>query len=185
MQKRFAPSRASEEMIVRSAANFLSPHRVTFDIGERAILDKVNSLVLDAGIPLVISEYHKHPKWDPDLFTDDGTKKEFQRHAAGKSKRTAAVCFRNGKFKFISLLLPVGKVIVREEGKNGGDIKMPFDDFWKAIKTEGCPLYGKDLICGEKWEQTLQDVLPPFLVYRSIGDLSKLVCFDPPRLCSF
>ncbi|GJJ75416.1 hypothetical protein EMPS_07774 [Entomortierella parvispora] len=160
-QKKFVPSKASEETIVRSAPNFLSPHRVNFDIGEQAILDKFNHLVLDAGIPLVISGYLEHPKWNPDLFTDEGTRKEFQRYASGKRIIT-----------------------VREEGKNGGDIKMPFDDFWKAIKTEGCPLYGKDLTCGAKWERALQSVLPPFFVYRGIGDLNKRSKGDDQKVSS-
>ncbi|KAF9343465.1 hypothetical protein BGX26_005688 [Mortierella sp. AD094] len=161
MQKKFAPSRASEATIVRSAPNFLSPHRVQYDIGEHALLERVNHLVLEQGIPLVISGYNKHPEWDLDLFTEEGTKKEFQRHAAGKRI-----------------------VTIREEGKNGGDIKMLFDEFWEVVKKEGCPLYGKDLVCGKKWERMLQDVLPPFLVYRGIDDLNKKFKGDGRKVSS-
>lgn len=74
-------------------------------------------------------------------------------------------------------MLFLGMIHVREQGKNGGEVMMEFDMFQKEIKKKGCRLYGKDLYCSKPWrDRVMGMILPPFLAYRGMEDLSKFTC---------
>ncbi|KAG0345520.1 hypothetical protein BG005_001270 [Podila minutissima] len=116
---------------------------------------------MSEGLPIVVFGYDKHVNWDKDMFSEEGTAKQFNRYVANKKK----VEGRTEKKRMI---------YVREQGKNGGDVLMEFDVFQKMIKETGCRFYGKDLHCSKPWRDRVMDmIVSPFLAYRGTDDLNK------------
>ncbi|KAG0250330.1 hypothetical protein BG011_008421 [Mortierella polycephala] len=113
-------------------------------------------VVVEQGMPLIIENWHKRPKWIRDLFTFSFLK---ENHG--------------------------DDVITCKDLRDGTDTNLQFKDYISGVhgfrhdKSRIQPpsnqlLYAKDVSCPEYWhDHLMNDIIPPFLAYRRAHDLNS------------
>ncbi|CDS01203.1 hypothetical protein [Sporisorium scitamineum] len=150
------------ESLVKDNDNFKPIEVVScLECSKEELEDLIIALVEHEGVPLVISDLHKCPAWDSDLFSP-------QRYEFLQTSGEA-----DGKPVFIRNLT------------DWTDQALTLHDFMaRCDKQRSYPpeqsekLYGKDLPCPPEWSQTLAKLVHPRLVYHGEQDASASL---PPK----